>query len=95
MVPTIIEAMLGGLIAVAESSPFGVRGANPVGFHGRINEILLSTRISFELVDVELIEKESQELHSAVVAPVLRLLSGRAGWGTIENAYQGAFGGDP
>jgi hypothetical protein len=26
-----------------------------------------------------------------VVAPVLRLLSGRAGWGTIENAYQGAL----
>ena len=57
-----------------------------------INHILNDHRISFELIDGKMIEFESKELHQEVVAPTLRLLSGRSGWDTVEKVYQTALG---
>ncbi len=69
------------------------------GFEKIVNALFEERRISFELVNGLVVEKESQELHSEVVAPTLRLLSGRAGWESVEGAYQAALGelhgGDP
>jgi hypothetical protein len=51
-----------------------------------------------EFIGDEMVEFESKELHGAIVAPTLRLLSGRAGWEKVEVAYQKALreiGQDP
>lgn len=68
-------------------------------FESEVNERLASRRVGFELVDGQMIAKDSQELHAEVVAPVLRLLSGRSGWENVETAYQDALrelhGGSP
>jgi len=46
-----------------------------------------------------MIEKNSLELHTEVVAPTLRLLGGKNGWDSVETAYQDALaelhGGSP
>lgn len=56
-----------------------------------VRSILREHRIKFDLVGFQIIPKESEELHSEVVAPVLRLLSGRSGWESVEKAYQDAL----
>lgn len=56
-----------------------------------INSVLNEHRIAFEMINGEMVEFESKELHSEVVAPVLRLLSGRPGWDKVESAYQDAL----
>jgi hypothetical protein len=81
---SVIEAMLLTLREVA----IRVSYVSPTLFTSRVNDILMSERISFELVGAEMVPKESQELHAEVVAPLLRLLSGRRGWEVVEVAYQ-------
>jgi hypothetical protein len=78
---------------VLEAMPLGM-GRNygyPDDFHHGVNRILLSHRGAYELIDGQMIPFESKELHEEVVAPTLRLLAGRAGWETVENAYQDAL----
>ena len=64
-----------------------------------LNVILREERVAFEFIADQMVEIESTELHAEVVAPVLRLLSGRAGWADVETAYHNALhelaGGDP
>ncbi|MEN2741664.1 hypothetical protein ABCS02_28090 [Microbacterium sp. X-17] len=57
-----------------------------------VNERLLRHRIRYEFITGEMVEKNSLELHSEVVAPTLRLLGGRPGWEKVERAYQNALG---
>jgi hypothetical protein len=61
-------------------------------FATTVNKVLREHRISFELIDGEMVPLASQELHAEVVAPTLRLLSGRVGWNKVETAYQDALG---
>jgi hypothetical protein len=64
----------------------------------RVNRILLEERIAFELVDGNIVEFDSRELHVEVVAPAIRLLSGRDGWEDVESSYLKALteiGTDP
>ncbi len=64
----------------------------------QINEILSEHRIAFSMIGHHMIDFESQEMHEGVVAPTLRLLSGRPGWQKVESAYQEALreiGDDP
>lgn len=56
-----------------------------------INELLSFERISYELVEGQMIEKQSQELHAEVVAPALTLLSHRGELAEVEAAYQKAL----
>jgi hypothetical protein len=57
----------------------------------QINNILYEERVAFELVGDQMVPKASQELHAEVIAPTLRLLSGRGGWDKVEAAYQDAL----
>lgn len=96
MAASIVEAMLHGLIRTAAEYDQDVR---PLLFAKQVNSVLLNERVSFELVGLEMVPKDSQELHAEVVAPLLRLLSGRPGWDDVETAYQNALrelhGGEP
>lgn len=63
-----------------------------------LNMILREERISFELVNMQMVPFESRELHDSVIVPALTLLSGRPGWVGVEAAYKKALheiGGDP
>lgn len=64
-----------------------------------INDVLYEHRISYDLVDGQMVAFRSKELHEQVVEPSLRLLSGRASWHKVEAAYQDALreiaGGSP
>lgn len=61
-------------------------------FADTVRETLIEHRIKYDMIDGKIIEKESEELHAEVVEPVLRLLSGRKGWDSVEKAYQDALG---
>lgn len=93
VVPSTIEA-----IVVAFTIPTYKMGGSPASsialehFTGTVNTVLREHRISFELIGGEMVPLASQELHTEVVAPTLRLLSGRAGWNKVETAYQDALG---
>jgi len=60
-------------------------------FDRAVNDILNEHRIGYELIEGHMVEFESKELHEAVVAPTLKLLSGRSAWGKVEQAYQAAL----
>jgi hypothetical protein len=94
LAPSAIEA----IAKVFSSYPYGVPGVmgvigpvNSEGFAQSVNTILREHRIGYELVDHEMIPVASKELHTEVVAPTLRLLSGRSGWDKVESAYQDAL----
>lgn len=80
--PSLTEA----LIAVRE-----LAGSVADRLEREINDILNEHRISYELINGQMVEFESKELHQAVVAPVLRLLSGLPGWDNVEMTYQDAL----
>lgn len=85
LMPSAIEACL---IAHRTALPDGDAGV----LQAQANNILAEERISFELINGQMVEFESKELHQEVVAPVLRLLSGRPGWDKVETAYEHALG---
>jgi hypothetical protein len=60
-------------------------------FEAFLNTVLTEHRISWEMVDGEMITFQSKELHQQVIIPTLRLLSGREGWEDVEAAYQDAL----
>ena len=65
--------------------------AGPDYFASRVNQILREERVAFELIEGQMVDLESEELHAAVVAPTLRLLSGRADFEGVERTYQKAI----
>jgi hypothetical protein len=85
LVVSIVEAMLRGL---DDTEREGYSSVSRSRFVSRVNEVLMNERVAFELIGDEMVEKESQELHAQIVAPLLYLLSGRAGWDDVEAAYQ-------
>jgi hypothetical protein len=88
--PTVIEAMLaacGHHQAIRATGNYD--GA--VIFSNGANRILREHRISYKLVNGEMIEFASLELHDAVVAPTLTLLAGRADLAKVEQAYRKAL----
>jgi len=60
-------------------------------FFDHINDLFYEERLAFELVEGQVIERATEELHSAVVSPTLRLLAGRKEFGPIETAYRNAL----
>jgi hypothetical protein len=65
----------------------------------RINSILYEERLAYELVEGRIVERSSEELHTEVVVPTLRLLAGRVDYAAVEIAYRNALeeisGGKP
>ncbi len=95
MMPSVIEA---SIEALRDASKRG-SGVSVISFVDRVREILNHHRISYDLVEWQMIEFESKEMHQAVVGPTIRLLAGRSGLAGVESAYQKALkemsGGDP
>lgn len=94
IVATVIEAVY--LTLVRDTN--GYVSKDHASFGNRVNEVLREHRISFELVEGQMVEFQSKQLHESVVAPTLRLLSGRQGWEAVEQTYQKALeeiGDDP
>jgi hypothetical protein len=88
MVPTVIEAVL--LTLRSRESDWSIWGAS-AGFAEEVRVFLREHRVSYDLVEDRIVEFSSQEMHQAVVAPTLRLLSGRAGHDSAERAYRDAL----
>lgn len=91
-VATVIEGFLAGAFrAIQAASPYPNYDSLAI-FEERVNGILRSHRISFDLTNGEMIPFDSKEMHSAVVAPTLRLLSASGSdWADVESAYQDAL----
>lgn len=65
--------------------------ADAKAMESAVNDILYEHRICFELIERQMVPRNSMELHQEVVAPVLRLLAGRTEWRNVESAYQDAL----
>ena len=90
--PAAIEAicLAGSQVNQAETNYF----FNPFSsdtFAEEVNRVLGEHRISFELIDGEMVPFESRELHTSVVAPTLALLAGTQRFEKIEAAYRDAL----
>lgn len=88
--PSVIEAM-----AAACSHPMIMQGYRQVKsaelFERDASRILREHRISYELVNRQMIELSSLELHQEVVAPAVSLLAGRADLEKVERSYMKAL----
>ena len=89
MVPTCIEAMSQSLFQQARQ--YAAMYSSAAAFGEKVRVTLREHRISFDFTDGQMIEFSSQEMHTAVVGPTLRLLSGRQGFEGAEKAYQEAL----
>lgn len=86
LVPSIVEAMI-----TAHSENAYIQSDARAYFQQTVNDVLRRGRVSFELVDHQMIPLESQQLHTEVVLPALSLLSGRPGLDGAERSYQDAL----
>jgi hypothetical protein len=88
---------LNGTDGVVRAAAIGYRlsdGYYSFRFHefaAGISTILAEHRVAFDFVNGRMIGFESKELHTAVVLPVIGLLSGRPGFEEVESAYLGAL----
>jgi hypothetical protein len=88
MVPSVIEAIYVAL----DNVHAGAWESVAERFATVISEILREHRISFDLINGQMVEFSSRELHVSVVAPTLSLLSRKNEFGRVETAYQNALG---
>lgn len=84
MVPTVIEALYRTLVATFHAG-------NVQRFLATVNDALAEHRVAFELIGDQMVEVESRELHTEVVAPVLALLAAGARFASAETAYRSAL----
>ncbi|MGZ3140961.1 hypothetical protein ACVDFE_02935 [Lentzea chajnantorensis] len=85
MMPTVIEAMHESM------SSRRVSGAHPYNFHGETETILRESRVSYDLINGQMVEFSSREMHVAVISPVLKLLATNNTYSAVEAAYQDAL----
>ncbi len=90
IVPTVIEAMSSVCNDQGWQSHTGSWAAGQ-GFDSQVSVTLREHQISFELVDHQMVEFSSRELHQNVVVPTLSLLAGRSDLASVESAYQDAL----
>jgi len=88
-VPDVIEAL--SLAFDNQQSYYGTMQSSGRSFEKNVNIVLRQHRISYDFVGNHMVEHSTSVLHTEVVMPTLRLLSGRAGWSGVENAYQEAL----
>lgn len=79
-IPNVIEAMYRSLPPLLDDL-----------FVEEVQNILYLDRVAYQMIEGRVEAFESMELHEEVVAPVLRLLSGRSGYKDVEDAYQDAL----
>jgi hypothetical protein len=60
-------------------------------FESALNEILAEERIAVRLVEGQMVEFRSMEMHAEVVEPVVRLLHRSEGWDKVERSYTDAL----
>lgn len=89
MVPTVVEAMFEA-VAKAAVGGFGQWEAQR-RLSSVIAVILREHRISYDLIDGQMVEFSSREMHEAVMVPALSLLAGRADLDKAESAYRDAL----
>ena len=85
LVADVVEALYAAIKHAVESfSTSAIRPvAGPKSFADHVNRILREQRVAFELIEGQMVDLDSEELHVAVVAPALRLLAGRAGFDKV------------
>lgn len=94
-VADVIEAVFRGIIETCDSrDSIEVRYTQTArkNYESYVKKLLAEHRISFDLVNGQMVEKKSQELHTEVVEPALTLLAGRPEFRDVERAYQDALG---
>lgn len=90
MMPTAIEAV--ATVCNDQNIRFATSCHNSDHFERQLRVILREHRISYELIDSEMIEFSSRELHQSVVVPTLQLLAGKPQLTKVESAYHDALG---
>jgi hypothetical protein len=90
MMPTVIESMSLACSNRAVIAHTGVYDSVSY-FDETVNVVLREHRISYELIDHQMVEFTSKELHQEVIAPALRLLAGRKDLAGVEEPYQAAL----
>lgn len=89
-VPDVVEAMFAALAHGGRE--YGIYEVLVDGFWSRVNQVFAEHRVAFELSENgEMIPFTSRELHVAVVAPTLSLLSGQTRLAKVERAFQQAL----
>jgi hypothetical protein len=89
MVPSVVEAM--SQVCNDDSIMQRTYNWDSGVFDPLVNSILREHRIGYELVNFEMIEFSSMEMHQSAVTPALQLLAGRQDLARVESAYQDAL----
>jgi hypothetical protein len=89
MMPTVIEAL--ARVCSDYDMKYATKCFNSDHFNVRVIVILREHRISYELIDSQMVEFSSRELHQSVVAPTLQLLAGKPQLAKVESAYHDAL----
>lgn len=90
--PSLIEAV------IAVHQHYGRYPQGLIGFERALNDLLAEERIAFRLVEGQMVELRSMEMHTAVIEPTIRLLHRSEGWEKVERSYTDALreiGRDP
>lgn len=90
MVPTVVEVMAAGFANDRRVYDANVWATRDI-FKTRLESILREHRITYELIDGQMVEFSSREMHVAVTVPVLSLLGGRKELVGAESAYKDAL----
>jgi hypothetical protein len=93
MVPDVIEALGVSIDFFIHNhqQPWERPTAGIGYFSNEMNRIFREERVAYQLIEGEMVDLEAEELHAEVVAPALRLLSGRRGFEGVEIAYKDAL----
>jgi hypothetical protein len=90
MFPTALEALV---VSLAEWDR-GMSRSWPIGYADKladsVNEIFAQERVAWKLVDSQMVEMKSQELHESVVEPALRLIH-EARFTKVDATYRKAL----
>ena len=81
------DVLLSILDLVAEVLPLGLQET----FEEALNDVFREERIAYEMIGLQIIPIQDQHMHAEIVAPTLRLLSGRVGWDEVERAFRDAL----
>lgn len=91
MMPTVIESWLRSAGKATLQRESDVRTHTDVQFERTIKTLLVEHRVSFDIINEEMVPLNSLELHASVIEPTLRLISSSGSWSTVEVPYMKAL----